>query len=354
MRRLMARLGPNFTVVRDTKPAQLGGSGTDILVNVEFIGLQDNYLPLAVEKNADMRADFDSDGDGLYDVTGESVDDPNATAEYTVYWVSGTSGSDQISGGIGDDYLSGNAGNDTLVGDRGADYFEPGAGDDYIDGGDNGVFEWNRDDVVRFSGDFADYDIGSGFDDEGRMEVIVTDLREEGDGVNRLVNIERIEFNDQSLSIGLSEREIYLRGDLINGLDIQGSAFDDVIEGSYPTDGNASNVRELGNDYLSGEEGDDILYGYAGQDVFVGGLGNDKIYGGENGVDEFGNEGGDTVIYFQIMPITQLNIKPLMGLTLTVLFRAVILLSPIIAMTNFPTGQMKSMVSSVLFLPIPS
>ena len=291
--------GPNFTVVRDTKPAQLGGSGTDILVNVEFIGLQDNYLPLAVEKNADMRADFDSDGDGLYDVTGESVDDPNATAEYTVYWVSGTSGSDQISGGIGDDYLSGNAGNDTLVGDRGADYFEPGAGDDYIDGGDNGVFEWNRDDVVRFSGDFADYDIGSGFDDEGRLEVIVTDLREEGDGVNRLVNIERIEFNDQSLSIGLSERIIYLRGDLINGLDIQGSAFDDVIEGSYPTDGNASNVRELGNDYLSGEEGDDILYGYAGQDVFVGGLGNDKIYGGENGVDEFGNEGGDTVIYFQ-------------------------------------------------------
>ena len=102
------------------------------------------------------------------------------SAEYTVYWVSGTSGSDQISGGIGDDYLSGNAGNDTLVGDRGADYFEPGAGDDYIDGGDNGVFEWNRDDVVRFSGDFADYDIGSGFDDEGRMEVIVTDLREEG------------------------------------------------------------------------------------------------------------------------------------------------------------------------------
>ena len=75
-----------------------------------------------------------------------------------------------------------------------------------------------RDDVVRFSGDFEDYDIGSDFDDEGRLEVIVTDLREEGDGVNRLVNIERIEFNDQSLSIGVSERNV-LRGDLIKGLE---------------------------------------------------------------------------------------------------------------------------------------
>ena len=292
-------LAPSFTVVRDTKPAQLGGSGTDILVNVEFIGLQDNYLPLAVEKNADMRADSDSDGDGLYDITRESVDDPNAIGEYAVYWVSGTSNSDRISGGIGDDYLSGNAGDDTLVGDRGADFFEPGAGDDYIDGGANGFFEWNRDDVVRFSGKFSDYDIGSGFDDAGRLEVIVTDLREEGDGINRLVNIERIEFDDQSISIGVSERIIYSRNDLINGLEIRGSSFDDIIEGTYPSDANASGLQELGNDYLSGEEGDDVLYGYAGQDTFVGGLGNDKIYGGENGVDEFGNEGGDTVIYFQ-------------------------------------------------------
>ena len=38
---------------------------------------------------------------------------------------------------------------------------------------------------------------------------------------------------------------MYLRGDLINGLDIQGSAFDDVIEGGYPTDENAGGCARV-------------------------------------------------------------------------------------------------------------
>ena len=115
-----------------------------------------------------------------------------------------------------------------------------------------------------------------------------------------------------------------------------------------------ADVRELGNDYLSGEEGDDILYGYAGQDVFVGGLGNDKIYGGENGVDEFGNEGGDTVIYFQDYANYTIEYKTSDGLDADSFVSGGYIIVTDNSDDEFSDGKMKSMASSALSLPIPN
>ena len=43
-----------FIVVEDSIPSSFGGTGTDILTNVEFIAFQDQYLPLAKEEFIDI------------------------------------------------------------------------------------------------------------------------------------------------------------------------------------------------------------------------------------------------------------------------------------------------------------
>ena len=100
-----------FVVVTDKLPGDMGGTGTDILTNVEFISFQDQFLPLAKEEFIDV--------------------DPNTGLEVRRY-VNGTSAADTIEGGVGNDDLFGNGGNDTISGGIGGDYITPGKGDDIM------------------------------------------------------------------------------------------------------------------------------------------------------------------------------------------------------------------------------
>ena len=112
-----------FVVVKDSLPSVMGGSGTDILTNVEFIEFQDQSLPLSMEEFIDV--------------------DPNTGLEVRRA-VTGTSSADKIEGGAGNDDLFGNGGNDTITGGVGGDYIKPGAGNDTIDGGEDGTDIWSE------------------------------------------------------------------------------------------------------------------------------------------------------------------------------------------------------------------
>ena len=267
----------SYTVVIDDLPAAMGGSGTDILTNVEFISFQDKYLALAVEEFIETNGEGEMvrafvDGTDGRDIIG--VIDPSAVAE----------GSYDYSG---NDDLIGNDGDDIIYGGAGGDFIKGGAGNDVIDGGTNGVDPWSGHimvDVVRYHGDYADYEIEDA-DVDGVLTITVSHSDPDGDGTDTLTNVEVIEFNDQRINIGTEvfERTNHL-GDTI-GSDYFGSIFSDTIEGTS------------GADFMEGRAGADILIGNGGPDHFIGGAGNDTIRGGQNGTDEWGNPGEDVAIY---------------------------------------------------------
>jgi Ca2+-binding RTX toxin-like protein len=267
----------NFTVVVDDLPSAMGGTGTDILRNIEFINFQDKFVALSMEEFID------------YDGAGNAVR----------AFVDGTDGNDTL--GIapgttvaegdynysGNDDLLGNDGNDTIYGGAGGDYITPGSGDDIIDGGADGVDMWSGQsmgDVVRFTSDYADYEIEDA-DVDGVQVITVTDTDPDGDGSAQIRNVETLEFNDTRINIGITSHEMTnWEGNTI-GANYEGSIFGDTITGTS------------GSDYISGGAGGDTLNGESGPDRIEGGLGNDTIYGGANGLDEWGNAGEDVAIY---------------------------------------------------------
>ena len=264
-----------FVVVKDALPSSMGGTGTDILTNVEFIGFQDQFLPLAKEEFIDV--------------------DPVTGLEVRRY-VNGTSADDTIDGGVGNDDLFGNGGNDTISGGAGGDYITPGKGDDTIDGGADGTNQWDGSkifDTVFFEGNYADYTIEDGqtqvTDAEGNTTTIqqITVISEE-EGTDTLTNVETLQFFDNTIFVGVNEMQrTYWNGveEVDGGLDIFGSIFGDTIQGSDLDDG------------IDGGVGADTIYGNDGPDWIKGGLGNDTIYGGKNGLDAWGNPGDDVAAY---------------------------------------------------------
>ncbi|MCP4880065.1 MAG: calcium-binding protein, partial [Gammaproteobacteria bacterium] len=116
--------GQSYTVIADSLPDAMGGAGTDVITNVEFLAFQDAFVPLAMEEWIDYRT-----------VDGQQVE--------VRRFVNGTSGDDTVTGGDGNDDLQGNEGNDTINGGAGGDYIVGGLGDDVIDGGADGIDEWN-------------------------------------------------------------------------------------------------------------------------------------------------------------------------------------------------------------------
>lgn len=92
-----------------------------------------------------------------------------------------------LSGGNGNDLLDGRAGNDRMLGGGGNDRIIATGGLDFIDGGDG-------DDTTVFNGMRGDYSIT---DQDG--QIVVTRLSAQGDVVN-LVNIERVEFSNETLA----------------------------------------------------------------------------------------------------------------------------------------------------------
>jgi Ca2+-binding RTX toxin-like protein len=133
-----------------------------------------------------------SGGDGkdtLYG--GEGNDELNGDAGNDRLY--GEVGNDRMSGGAGDDQIFGGAGNDRMYGD---DIFGTPGGNDRLDGGE-GI------DYALFSGNFADYRITTNADGV----TIIQDLRqsESGfdnfDGKDSLTNIERLVFEDKTISL---------------------------------------------------------------------------------------------------------------------------------------------------------
>lgn len=92
--------------------------------------------------------------------------------------ITGNGSANVLDGGLGNDAISSLAGDDTLVG---------GAGNDFLDGGDDV-------DVAAFSGKLSDYTVTA-----VGSQLIVTDLRPDGDGTDTLQNIEGIRFADQQV-----------------------------------------------------------------------------------------------------------------------------------------------------------
>lgn len=96
-----------------------------------------------------------------------------------------------LEGGAGDDVLVGGAGGDTLRGGGGADVLAGGAGDDLLDGGagtDTAVFRGNR----------------AGFSVVKTQAGYTVTALTGGDGVDALVDIERLAFGDVSVGMDFS------------------------------------------------------------------------------------------------------------------------------------------------------
>ncbi|HET6467019.1 MAG TPA: cadherin domain-containing protein [Geminicoccaceae bacterium] len=105
--------------------------------------------------------------------------------------LAGGNGADLVAGGAGNDRLLGKGGNDVLWGGDGDDMLWGGDGDDVVDGGDG------RDTFV-VAGNLADYRITrSG----GVIEVLDLSPKHGSDGLDRLENVEFLQFKDQILDL---------------------------------------------------------------------------------------------------------------------------------------------------------
>lgn len=98
----------------------------------------------------------------------------------------GGGGDDTVGSGTGSDLLYGDAGNDSVFGGDGADRLAGGTGNDTIDGG-AGI------DVARIQASFSNVTIVR----QANGDYIVTDTRADGQGIDRLVNVEVLRLDDR-------------------------------------------------------------------------------------------------------------------------------------------------------------
>jgi len=249
----------SYFEVIDLLPADIGGSGTDILVGIESISFDDKWVRIGIN-----RWDH-TDSEGV--IIGSNFE--------------GSDYGDVINGTALGDHIRDRDGNDTLYGNDGADYFEIGFGDDTIYGGAEGTTPWGSEgvDVARFSGNFAGYsvtyfdanggDTAGAYDADGYIEV--KDSSDGGYGTNRLYGIERLEFDNKWINL-----EGYA-----NGTYLVGSDDDDELNLSKNW-GDSVDYR------LEGGEGNDVLHGWSGNDLLTGDAGSDTLYG---------RDGADVAIY---------------------------------------------------------
>lgn len=287
----------NLIVVQHNLPAALGGTGTDLLKNIEYINFSDKFV--AVSPNVSIETEFDDGGQeyaARARVDGTDGNDVLGAAP----------GSEQVTQGAytydysGNDDFAGNDGNDIIYAGKGGDYIRPGSGDDIIFGGLNGVNPWDnqeRGDTVWFSGDYSSYEITQ-IQYNSAPAIRVTDSDPSGDGDNILVGVENLEFRDMWINVGVTKFERYFYENIggvetkvVSGTDFFGSIFGD-------TGSDGSGVRgTTKEDFFFGADGNDTFVGLDGPDRFEGGAGDDVFYGGENGVDMFGGPGQDTAVY---------------------------------------------------------
>lgn len=290
---LITHAGLNTSIsawmVADKLPAEFEGTGVDVLLNVEAISFTDKWMPLEMQINYWREWAVDSNGNwtmgtkivgaGVQGTTGNDTIGANATYDF--------SGNDVIEGNEGDDFINAGAGGDWIRG---------GAGDDIINGGDDGVADpvtgYKQTDTVSYNGNYDRYVITTESDESGNWIIVADTDTENGSGVDRLVNVESLSFNDRWIRLGV-ETYTWMDGKgNVSGVNVNGSMLDDIIDVS------GADYQYKGKQHwIQGNEGDDILVGGAGPETFVGGIGNDQIVGGENGMDAWGNPGFDTVQY---------------------------------------------------------
>ncbi|UWR90225.1 calcium-binding protein [Phaeobacter inhibens] len=171
---------------------------------------------------------------------------------YTSAWASGENidtygGNDTIRAGTGNDTIDGGTGYDTLIIPAGANEWSIG---------------WNFDRGVNVTSPHGD---------------------------DRITNVERIEFEDQTAVITegneSDDRLVSTQNDVADALwdMMNGRGGDDTIQGGG------------GRDFLIGDDGHDVIYGGANRDYISGGVGNDHLYGQSDNDRIVGRTGNDSI-----------------------------------------------------------
>jgi Ca2+-binding RTX toxin-like protein len=215
----------------------------------------------------------------------------------------GTAGNDTITGDPTDDTINGDAGDDHLVGGEGDDIVSGDEGDDYLDGWDGvdtliggagndtiwagGGAIGAEEDIVVFSGNFADYVIS--FSAQSNTYAFI-DLVADRDGTDQVFHVRQTQFADGARTLDELHATIY--GKENHGDNLSGS---DGAESIYGYSGWDEIHANGGNDHVYGGEGWNMLDGGAGDDTLEGGADNDFLQGGEGNDTVYGGGGENTL-----------------------------------------------------------
>jgi Ca2+-binding RTX toxin-like protein len=283
---------------------------------------------------------------GRSKVTGSNQNDLISVGGLGNKKIIGRGGDDALLGGNGNDLLSGGDGDDRMQGEHGNDRIRPGRGDDYIEGG-SGV------DTLILAGNAADYEVrvvdklyqishlgGAGFD-----------------GTNTFIEIERLQFADQTVVINtvptlliaeVLQNTLFITGEVGNPNSPVGRyvfiehtgdirVYDNVLDWKYrgavvDVRGDTTAIQdidargvsgrgvEIDSDYqgpnrihgsdqsdlirthdggdgtrIFGHGGQDRILGYDGNDILRGGTGNDFLSGGRGDDRIRGQKGSDEI-----------------------------------------------------------
>jgi len=258
--------------ISDVLPDSSGGTGTDLLVNIERVEFNGSQLSIKPEINEYQ----------------DTWSQPGVTLSYVN--IQGTEFDDVLNGKDGNDGIRGHAGNDTLLGGIGGDNLEGGAGNDVLVGGSNGVLAWQTDtayynaSIDRFTvepiyidSSYTVVSQGNGATAAYRLTDILPLSDPASLGTDILVGIENLSFSDRWVSLVVN-RWSWSDEQGNSYPNAEGTVFNDIIS----EDG--SNSR----DYMNGREGNDILLGGGNGDLLRGGFGNDLLDGGANGTTGHG------------------------------------------------------------------
>lgn len=319
--------GKRAYTVTDKLPLEFGGTGTDTLANIESLEFSDGRKQLEVEFRAEGSQN---------NVRGTDFDD---RIDSEALASAQTSSRDWIDAGAGDDRVLAGAGGDQM---------QDSTGDDFYDGGANGTSQdsWQNNDQIQFSGARKRYTFDAMTYDELASAVTtasakaasartasesrlidlktwidanynstkgnltdrpvnileVTDKLPDasgGQGVNYMVNMERVQFQDDGFDLGVTI-EKWRPWDSSWGSpsnnwegnnNYRGGILDDVMDARSNTVGVLTYLNNnwqsttgwfSTRDWMEGGLGNDTLYGGAGADQLQGGKGNDILDGGAN------------------------------------------------------------------------
>ena len=269
--------------VKDVLPLENGGTGTDLLVNVERVEFAAGSSSTG-SNSINIKPEFDYYDDWSASTTvGSKPQAVNAR---------GTDFADALRGTDNGDRLSGNAGNDTLSGGAGGDELEGDAGDDLLLGGANGsVDAWGnvRSDTARFNAPFDRFEVSAttvDLDGDGSKETAAMQVRDllpsedpSSMGTDILVGVENLAFSESWLDLNV-RRWQWTDPQGVVSASAEGTVFSDIVTGDRTLDGITVEVR---SDQLRGNLGHDVLLGLGGGDNLQGGEGNDVLDGGANG-----------------------------------------------------------------------